>query len=193
MRAAIQAIPKSDWRPYPNGHLAETVHTMNKNPNTFRLIVVHRRIQNLLPGLPSCIISFMMDIDFCHGGRRFSPCWTPPHRSATSIVSLVLNDYPSISVSFLAHNRKVGGYPCKRGCPCLMTAKFSGNPARGRWQDGALPKACPSLRQLSPCISSCSTLVTSQYPSTFGTSASENRLSRGYSGSARSQCLYDLP
>lgn len=32
VRAAIAAIPESDWRPYRDGEIAETVHTMNGTP-----------------------------------------------------------------------------------------------------------------------------------------------------------------
>ena len=51
VREVIQAIPESHWRPYQDGHIAETVHTMNKTHNAFRLIVVRRRVQNPLPGI----------------------------------------------------------------------------------------------------------------------------------------------
>ncbi len=51
VREAIGRIPESDWRPYQDGHIAETVHTMNKTHNAFRLIVVRRRVQTPLPGM----------------------------------------------------------------------------------------------------------------------------------------------
>ncbi len=53
VRAAIGMIPDTAWRPYRDGHIAETVHTMNKTHNAFRLIVVRKRIQGSLPGLPT--------------------------------------------------------------------------------------------------------------------------------------------
>ena len=42
---AIRAIPKDDWKPYKNGHVAETVHSMNKTKKAFRLIVIRRPYQ----------------------------------------------------------------------------------------------------------------------------------------------------
>ncbi len=42
---AIGAIPKDDWKPYKNGHIAETVHSMNKTEKAFRLIVIRRPYQ----------------------------------------------------------------------------------------------------------------------------------------------------
>jgi hypothetical protein len=42
---AIRAIPKDDWKPYKNGHIAETVHSMNKTKKAFRLIVIRRPYQ----------------------------------------------------------------------------------------------------------------------------------------------------
>ncbi|EQD23927.1 MAG: hypothetical protein D084_Lepto4C00665G0003 [Leptospirillum sp. Group IV 'UBA BS'] len=53
VRAAIGMIPDTAWRPYRDGHIAETVHTMNKTHNAFRLIVVRKRVQGSLPGLPT--------------------------------------------------------------------------------------------------------------------------------------------
>lgn len=48
-RAAIEAIPASEWRPYQDGFIAETVHSMEKTEKAFRLIVVKRPVQqNLL-------------------------------------------------------------------------------------------------------------------------------------------------
>ena len=57
VREAIRTIPESDWRPYQDGHIAETVHTMNKTHNAFRLIVVRRRVQNPLPGMETDPVS----------------------------------------------------------------------------------------------------------------------------------------
>ena len=42
---AIRATPKEDWKPYKNGHIAETVHSMNKTKNAFRLVVIRRPYQ----------------------------------------------------------------------------------------------------------------------------------------------------
>ncbi len=43
--AVIAAIPEDEWRPYQNGHIAETVHTMNATRNAFRLVVIRRPVQ----------------------------------------------------------------------------------------------------------------------------------------------------
>ncbi len=45
VQAAIAAIPEADWRTYQNGHIAETVHTMNKTQHSFRLVVIRRPVQ----------------------------------------------------------------------------------------------------------------------------------------------------
>jgi hypothetical protein len=42
---AIRAIPKEEWKPYKNGYIAETVHSMNKTKKAFRLIVIRRPYQ----------------------------------------------------------------------------------------------------------------------------------------------------
>lgn len=44
-RAAIEAIDASAWRPYQDGAIAETVHSMEKTDTAFRLIVVRRPVQ----------------------------------------------------------------------------------------------------------------------------------------------------
>lgn len=41
----VKTIPKEDWEPYQNGHIAETVHCMNKTEKAFRLIVIRRPSQ----------------------------------------------------------------------------------------------------------------------------------------------------
>ncbi len=41
----IAAIPEDGWRPYQNGHIAETVYTMNATRNAFRLVVIRRPVQ----------------------------------------------------------------------------------------------------------------------------------------------------
>jgi hypothetical protein len=46
--AAIGAIPNDHWRPYKNGLIAETVHSMNKTKKAFRLIVLRRPYQSAL-------------------------------------------------------------------------------------------------------------------------------------------------
>ena len=51
VREAIRVIPETDWSPYQDGHIAETVHCMNRTEKAFRLLVVRRRVQNLLPGV----------------------------------------------------------------------------------------------------------------------------------------------
>jgi hypothetical protein len=45
VKAAIYAIPSEQWRPYQDGHIAETVHTMNRTKKAFRLIVIRRPAQ----------------------------------------------------------------------------------------------------------------------------------------------------
>jgi len=42
VKAAIRAIPESSWLPYQDGHIAETVHCMNRTDKAFRLIVIRR-------------------------------------------------------------------------------------------------------------------------------------------------------
>jgi hypothetical protein len=46
--AAISAISCDDWRPYKDGHIAETVHSMEKTVKAFRLVVVRRPVQGEL-------------------------------------------------------------------------------------------------------------------------------------------------
>ncbi len=46
--AIIRAIPQEDWRPYQDGHIAETVHSMEKTVKAFRLVVVRRPTQGEL-------------------------------------------------------------------------------------------------------------------------------------------------
>ncbi len=53
VRTVIEAIPGSSFRPYRGGHIAETVHTMNKTDSAFRLIVVKVPIQTSLPEMES--------------------------------------------------------------------------------------------------------------------------------------------
>lgn len=50
VQAAVAAIPESEWRPYQNGGMAETVHCMNATARSFRLIVVRRPAQLSLFG-----------------------------------------------------------------------------------------------------------------------------------------------
>lgn len=42
VKAAIAAIAESDWKPFRDGEIAETVHCMNKTVKAFRLIVMRR-------------------------------------------------------------------------------------------------------------------------------------------------------
>ena len=50
---AIQAIGGQEWREYQNGHIAETVHCMNKTRQAFRLVVIRRPVQgDLFDGQP---------------------------------------------------------------------------------------------------------------------------------------------
>ena len=51
VRAAISTIPAENWSPYRDGHIAETVHSMNRTKKAFRLIVIRRPVQmDLLTG-----------------------------------------------------------------------------------------------------------------------------------------------
>jgi len=43
---AIGAITNKDWAPYKNGYIAETIHSMNKTKDAFRLIVIRRTYQS---------------------------------------------------------------------------------------------------------------------------------------------------
>jgi len=50
---AIKAISGQEWRAYQNGHIAETVHCMNKTRQAFRLVVIRRPVQgDLFDGPP---------------------------------------------------------------------------------------------------------------------------------------------
>jgi len=50
VREAIARIPSSSWRVIDGGMIAETIHSMNKSENCFRLIVVKRPTQGHLFG-----------------------------------------------------------------------------------------------------------------------------------------------
>jgi hypothetical protein len=45
---AIDAIPESEWHECKTGHIAETVHCMNRSEEAFRLIIVRRPYQSKL-------------------------------------------------------------------------------------------------------------------------------------------------
>ena len=45
VQAVIATIPEDKWRPYQNGQIAETVHTMNATRKSFRLVVIRRPVQ----------------------------------------------------------------------------------------------------------------------------------------------------
>jgi len=45
---AIGTIPDKDWAPYKNGYIAETIHSMNKTKEAFRLIVIRRAYQRTI-------------------------------------------------------------------------------------------------------------------------------------------------
>jgi hypothetical protein len=47
---AIKSLLESEWRPYRGGHIAETVHCMNRSQKAFRLIVVRQPYQQGLFG-----------------------------------------------------------------------------------------------------------------------------------------------
>jgi hypothetical protein len=44
----IENLKEEDWTPYQNGHIAETVHCMNKTEEAFRLVVIRRPYQGKL-------------------------------------------------------------------------------------------------------------------------------------------------
>ena len=44
----IKTIPDTQWRPYKNGSIAETIHCMEKTEEAFRLIVIRRPYQSTL-------------------------------------------------------------------------------------------------------------------------------------------------
>jgi hypothetical protein len=48
VKGVIETIPAGAWRPYHDGHIAETVHSMNKTKQAFRLIVIRRPVQQPL-------------------------------------------------------------------------------------------------------------------------------------------------
>lgn len=48
VREAIRCIRPEKWRPYRDGWVAETVHTMNKTKHAFRLVVFKREVQGSL-------------------------------------------------------------------------------------------------------------------------------------------------
>jgi len=43
---AIRAIPDKYWEPYKNGYIADTIHSMNKTKEAFRLIVIRSSYQS---------------------------------------------------------------------------------------------------------------------------------------------------
>ena len=45
VKAAIAAIPESDWKKFRDGEIAETIHCMNKTDKAFRLIVLRRPVE----------------------------------------------------------------------------------------------------------------------------------------------------
>jgi hypothetical protein len=45
---AITAIPEKAWKPYKNGYIAETIHSMEKTDTAFRLVVIRRPYQGML-------------------------------------------------------------------------------------------------------------------------------------------------
>jgi len=45
---AIKTIAEDDWKPYQNGSIAETIHSMEKTDEAFRLIVIRRPYQGTL-------------------------------------------------------------------------------------------------------------------------------------------------
>ena len=47
---AIESMAEAQWVPYKSGHIAETVHCMNRSKEAFRLIVVRKPYQRQLFG-----------------------------------------------------------------------------------------------------------------------------------------------
>ena len=45
---AIHSMPETSWTPYKDGHIAETVHCMNRTKKSFRIIFVRRPYQSRL-------------------------------------------------------------------------------------------------------------------------------------------------
>ncbi len=51
VKSVIRALSPEDWKPYQDGHIGETVHSMNRTKKAFRLIVIRRPAQmDLLTG-----------------------------------------------------------------------------------------------------------------------------------------------
>ncbi|NLI79147.1 MAG: IS1380 family transposase [Candidatus Riflebacteria bacterium] len=50
VKNAIHGIAEADWMPYQDGHMAETIHSMEETKESFRLIVVRRPVQPDLDG-----------------------------------------------------------------------------------------------------------------------------------------------
>ena len=75
VRAAIGMIPDTAWRSYRDGHIAETVHTMNKTHNAFRLIVVRKRVPLTLPTLPMEPPAFETRYKVLATNHREIPAW----------------------------------------------------------------------------------------------------------------------
>jgi len=50
VKSVVAAIPEEDWRPFLDGQIAETVHSMGKTVKAFRLIVLRRPSQGELFG-----------------------------------------------------------------------------------------------------------------------------------------------
>ncbi len=48
VKGLIATMPSDAWRPYENGHIAETIHCMNETRKAFRLIVLRRPVQQEL-------------------------------------------------------------------------------------------------------------------------------------------------
>ena len=57
---AIKSLPEGEWRPYRGGHIAETVHCMNRSKKSFRLIVVRRPYQQELFGQEKNKLRYMV-------------------------------------------------------------------------------------------------------------------------------------
>jgi len=55
VKSAIEVIPETHWRPYRDGQIAETVHSMEKTEKAFRLIVFRKPVQADLLNVPESL------------------------------------------------------------------------------------------------------------------------------------------
>ncbi len=58
VQVAIATIPEAQWRPYEDGHMAETVHGLHATKKAFRLIVLRRPVQQELVAAESLSVRY---------------------------------------------------------------------------------------------------------------------------------------